>query len=316
MRTMALVAAIAAAGLVSLMSAALAAPASFIPTAFGTATIDGIPSPGEWNVATPVGVFSGLVGSQLYVMDDNVNLYFGLFVPDATLTPGDQFGVRIDSQNDDVTDVGDDEISATGDGYFHDAHFSGTSWGVLDLHSNGVGAAATVGGGNFLEMSHPLNDGDLEDLFVMPGATIGLCVRYSNDNAGSGLDTYPLYCPYSGASQSGYAEYVVSSGHVGVGNPALPGGARIALRPNPVRRGGDLELRLSIPAREAAVRAGVYSVSGRELVRLAEGLYPAGEQSVHWTVPAEGPGALDPGVYFVRAWIRDAAARATLVIVQ
>lgn len=314
MRTMASVVLLATAAALLPLPAA-AAPA-IIPSAFGTPTIDGVMSPGEWSAAPPISVFGNLVGSQLYVMDDNVNLYLGLFVPDGTLTSGDQFWARIDSQNDDVTDLGDDEISVTGVGNFYDSHFTGSSWGYLDSRRDGSGAAAAVSGGNFFEMAHPLNDGDSQDMFVVPGGIIGLCVSYFNDNSGSGLDTYPLFCTTSGASQSGYTDYVISTGTAGVGSGTPAAGARIALRPNPVRRGGELELRFSMPVGAMAMRAGIYAVSGRELARLADGPYPAGEQSVRWTVPAEGAGALSPGIYFVRAGIGGEAARATLVVVQ
>jgi hypothetical protein len=197
-----------------------------------------------------------------------------------------------------------------------DAHCNGTYWGYGDAHQNGLGAGSAVSGGNFFEIAHPLNDGDSEDLFVMPGQAIGLCVRYSNDGGGSALDVYPIGCLYGGASETGYVEYVISSGQVGVGDGALPARARLALRPNPVRLGGDLELRLAIPAGGAAVHAGIYAVSGRELARLADGALAPGAQSVRWTVPAEGPEALAPGVYFVRARIGDEPVQATLVIVR
>jgi hypothetical protein len=311
MRTMAFGASfIAAAALLTIP--AHAGPA--IPSAFGTATLDGIMSPGEWSAATPISVFDNLVGSKLYVMDDNVNLYLGLFVPDGTLTPDDAFAVRIDSQNDDVTGNGDDEILVSGTGHLYDNYCYEGYWGFMDLQQNGSGGAGLVAGGNFLEMSHPLNGGDPQDLFVMPGGTIGLCARYSNDGSALGADTYPLYCLYAGASQAEYADYVISPGRVGVGTGVLSGGARIALRPNPVRRGGVLELRFAMPAGATAMRAGVYAVSGKEMARLADGSYPAGEQSVRWTVPIEGSDALNPGVYFVRAWIGDETARATLII--
>jgi hypothetical protein len=316
MRALVLVALVVAAGPLYPVAAVFAHTGSPIPSAFGTATIDGVKSPGEWSAATPVSVFSGLVGSQLYVMDNAINLYLGLFVPDGTFTPGDQFGVRIDSQHDAVTDLGDDEVSVTGAASFGDSHYTGLYWGYYDADQNGFGAGSAVSGGNFFEISHPLNDGDPQDLFVMPGQTIGLCVRYSNDSGGSSLDVYPSGCLYGGASEAGYVDYVVSHGQVGVGDRLLSGGARIALRPNPVRRGGDLELRFAIPARGAAVRAGIYGVSGKELARLVDGPYPAGAQSVRWTVPVKGDGALSPGVYFVRVWIGDDQARATLVIVQ
>jgi len=128
-------------GFLFMLFAAPALAALPIPSAHGTATIDGVKSAGEWDAASPRDVFStgGLSGSKLYVMDDDVNIYLGLFVPDSILT-NDVFWTRFDSKHDGITMAGDDEVNGTATNFF-DSHFDGVSWGVC---GNGSPSAAFV----------------------------------------------------------------------------------------------------------------------------------------------------------------------------
>src|SRR5262252_1596135 len=102
-------------GFLFMLFAAPALAALPIPSAHGTATIDGVKSAGEWDAASP-----------LYVMDDDVNIYLGLFVPDSILT-NDVFWTRFDSKHDGITMAGDDEVNGTATNFF-DSHFDGVSW--------------------------------------------------------------------------------------------------------------------------------------------------------------------------------------------
>jgi hypothetical protein len=86
-----------------------------IPCAHGTATVDGVKSPGEWSTAAPCAVFQTgtFSGSQLYVMHNDVNTCLGLFIRDSVLAATDVFWTRRDSKHDGITMVGDDEVSGT-----------------------------------------------------------------------------------------------------------------------------------------------------------------------------------------------------------
>lgn len=153
---------------------------------------------GEWSAATPVPVFTGFPGSLLYVMDDQVNLYLGPYVTDPSFGENDSFWARIDSGHDGLTIIGDDEVNAGGTTSFFDSHFTGMFWATMDGHFDGDAAGGPIGGGNFFEISHPLNSGDPQDLSVYSGATIGLCVFYAAKGTVTGLTVHPSGCNTTG----------------------------------------------------------------------------------------------------------------------
>jgi len=292
----------------------LASPgfATSIPTAHGTATIDGVKSPGEWDAATAQAVFASgtLPGSFLWVMDDDVNIYVGLFVPDHTFTPNDLAWVRFDSKHDGVTMVGDDEVNGSSVTLF-DSHFDGVSWAIQDLRRQGSAAVTSNMAGNFFEISHPLNTGDPDDLFVGAGQTIGLCVFYANDGTIFGGDDDPTGCLGSGLSQSTYVDYTISS--VASADPmAALAFAHIALTPNPVRQGAELAIDYGVPPSGVPPSLGLYTVSGRKLDDLGPLSHEPGNHALHW----QGAGALSPGVYFVRARYQGAGVRSKTLIVR
>ena len=78
----------------------------------------------------------------------------------------------------------------------------------------------------------------------------------------------------------------------------MPGEMKLhPLAPNPSRAFTNVRFALS---READVSLAVYDVSGREMVELADGRWPAGEQSIKWNF-SDGAGQPVPaGLYFVR----------------
>jgi hypothetical protein len=65
--------------------------------------------------------------------------------------------------------------------------------------------------------------------------------------------------------------------------------------PNPLR--GSTRFHYALP-RESNVHLSVHDIQGRELLVLADGVYPAGRQSVEWSGAARAH--LDAGLYFVR----------------
>lgn len=282
-----------------------------IPSAYGTATIDGVKSPGEWDTATPRDLFQtgDLSGSKLYVMDDDVNIYLGLFIPDSTLTANDIFWVRFDSVHDGVTMAGDDEINGSSSNFF-DSHFDGVSWAIQDLRRQGASAAAPTFGGAFFEMSHPINTGDPDDLFVGPGQTIGLCVFFAHDGTVSS-DIYPTSCLVGGASQGDYVDYTISSGKVDA-DPVTLARAFVASAPNPLHRGAALAIYYGVTPSGGPSGLAIYSVSGRKVCDLGPISTLPGEHVLHWQSAA----GLTPGVYFLRARYESAGVRSATIIVR
>jgi len=177
---------VATAGLVA-VSGSRAAEAPITLSATGTATVDGIDEPGEWDTAAQVDFTVGTPGFQpwvgdapipatLLVMNDSRNLYLAVRVArqsivDATENVGSGVYVRFDNNRDVLT------LSQTNG--FHDAqfqepcysHFLCTAWdeqlgGTLD----GAGAMTTTSGNTFFELSHALNSADdLHDFGLVPG---------------------------------------------------------------------------------------------------------------------------------------------------
>jgi flagellar hook assembly protein FlgD len=84
---------------------------------------------------------------------------------------------------------------------------------------------------------------------------------------------------------------------VGVGD-LLPGEMKLRpLAPNPSREFTNVRFAL---AHEADVTLAVYDISGREMIELADGKWPAGEHSIKWSF-TNGTGQPVPaGLYFVR----------------
>jgi len=301
--------------LFTLLLVALPTPAHAvlpIPSAYGTATVDGVKSPGEWSAATARAVFQTgtLSGSQLYVMDDDVNIYLGLFVPDSVLVSSDFLWTRFDSKHDGITMVGDDEVNGSSSSFF-DSHFDGISWAIQDLRYQGSAAAAPTAGGSFFEISHPINTGDPDDMFVGPGQTIGLCVFYANHGTVFGTDVYPEPCLGGGTSQTDYVDYTISSGKVGA-DPTIVARAHVSSAPNPLRRGAELAIYYGVTASEAPSSLGLYSALGRKVAELGPLARDPGEHVLHW----EDSGTLAPGVYFVRARYESAGVRSATVIVR
>src|SRR3989475_6056025 len=81
----------------------------------GTATIDGVLSPGEWDAAgqmsflvnTPEG---GTTPATLFVMNDQTNLYLAVRFARSALDAGNSLSFEFDGNSDNIRDDGDDEI--------------------------------------------------------------------------------------------------------------------------------------------------------------------------------------------------------------
>jgi len=145
---------------------------------YGTAQIDGLRSVGEWDDAYVIPVFGGKSeADMLLVMNDETNLYIALSVIDNALGPRDQFGIRFDNSHNGIFDVNDDSMALAQLGYPNDGHFNGTNW-TEDSRIDVEGAAQNDGTRNFMELSKPLNSGDVNDFDLSIGDTIGFCITY------------------------------------------------------------------------------------------------------------------------------------------
>jgi hypothetical protein len=81
--------------------------------------------------------------------------------------------------------------------------------------------------------------------------------------------------------------------------PPAPAAAGIALGspiPNPAH--GSMTFTVTLP-RAMRVKAAIYSLTGRRIVPLVDGVVPAGRSSYSWDALDPGGDALAPGVYFV-----------------
>lgn len=148
---------------------------------YGTATIDGKLSAGEWDSAAEIPVFAGeLSGSTLFVMNDEKNLYIALSVVDDTLTSDDHIEIRFDNSHNGILDLNDDTGGLSGLVTIGDGYFDGENY-VPDSNTHGVGATQNDGTRNFIEYSKPLDTGDANDFNLSIGDTVGFCITYFKD---------------------------------------------------------------------------------------------------------------------------------------
>jgi len=180
----------AAAGLIVAFGAGSASPHSgFLLRAFGTATVDGVLAPGEWNTAA-VHVFQaavpggGTVPGELRVMNDSSNLYFGVRLGTTAPTTSVAFG--FDNDHDGLSPEEGDDGLAFGDlvaGFdtvrsgrggcpagamcgFRDPELGGTT--------DGAGMRTVQGGDTHFELWHPLDStDDANDFSVRSGDLLG-----------------------------------------------------------------------------------------------------------------------------------------------
>lgn len=152
--------------------------------AFGTAVIDGVRSPGEWDNAAVM----DFGDHAFYVMNDGTNLYLAARL-DASFLFFSGLTVWFDNDHDDTFfEPGDDQVQVTTDsGFFDLFHDPATNPGDGSLdtdgggRSDGAGAFANDGQSTFFEISHPLDSGDLgHDFSLHAGDTVGFIAAIAN----------------------------------------------------------------------------------------------------------------------------------------
>ena len=86
---------------------------------FGTATVDGVVSPGEWASAAELAFvantpFGGSAPATFLVMNDLDNLYVGLILNEPTFY-ANSFAVEFDNDDDSESEDGDDVLQLNGE---------------------------------------------------------------------------------------------------------------------------------------------------------------------------------------------------------
>ena len=167
----------------------IAAASVQIPfSAFGTATIDGVWSPGEWHNAAQLDFVvnlpfpgGGTAPAKLFVMNDNSNLYLALRFRRERLDPGNTLFFEFDGDLDGQVEVGDDAILVNGPGSFFDnSKQCPRCGGQRDVDDGGTtdgrGTIFNDGIDTVYEMSHPLDSPDDEHDFSLDS---GDCTGFS-----------------------------------------------------------------------------------------------------------------------------------------
>jgi hypothetical protein len=151
-----------------------------VMTGFGTATVDGTPSLGEWDAARPLDFnvrlpLGGTTPARLLVMNDGENVYMAVRVtkPESVHSTM-SWATTFDNDHDGTNEVGDDVLLVNyGEGIssaLHDDHLEvccggNQLGGLLDTDATGGAtngsSAATLSGDDFVfEVSHPMNSAD------------------------------------------------------------------------------------------------------------------------------------------------------------
>jgi hypothetical protein len=175
--------------------------------AFGTASVDGVVSPGEY------GSCIGPVTQGAYVFtfcetNDNVNDHYAFSINDLTgPNLDDLVAIFFDSTNSGTIPAcgtGLDDLlllnGTTAYPQFVDANYCATSGWNLDVFSGGTNDVTravtfTPGVGYTYEVSHPLNSGDSNDYALTTGSTVGWCLIYfAGPDYSSTQVQYPSGC--------------------------------------------------------------------------------------------------------------------------
>jgi hypothetical protein len=182
---------------------------SLVLSGLGTATVDGVLAPGEWDGAASSAVLAnvpandggGTTPATLFVMNDGTNLYLGVKVVRTQLNTGnlgfglDQVAFEFDNDHDEGPPEEGDDILLLSPGlsilgvsaFFDEVRTTRPPCpvgvglcGFLDIQldapgtNDGAGAATNNGSFSFFEMAHPLDSGDdLNDFSLAPGSTVG-----------------------------------------------------------------------------------------------------------------------------------------------
>ncbi len=117
---------------------------------------------------------------------------------------------------------------------------------------------------------------------------------------------------YAGGETEDYP-VVIRPSLVGVDDRPIPSEIRLGVQPNPST--SSVSITLALP-RQSRAAVAVYDITGRRLATLADGLLPAGEQTIRWNFRADDGRALPVGVYLVRASVEGREFTRTLTRIR
>ena len=159
---------------------------------YGTATVDGVMSSGEWDragrldfaVNVPTWEGGGTTTLTLFSMNDNANLYVAVRIPHGSPAAGPApwayFRMLFDSNSDGTLGARDDVLqifSNSGGPIFTDSFWKqdlGITFDIDDGGTNDGSGAFTVDDAyTYLEFAHPLSSEDqLHDFAISPGGAV------------------------------------------------------------------------------------------------------------------------------------------------
>jgi HYR domain len=211
----------------------------------GTATIDGVLAPGEWDGSpvastTTLASYPGWPGDgEMRVMSDDTNLYVAMRIPFEPLTGfgvGGAISLEFDNDDDGVLEeAGDDFWSVnpafqTNDGVFFACPPNPFACSAVDTAVGGTNdLTASIGhDGSFVvvEMRHPLVSGDPNDIALLPGGRVGFQLSYTLFKSDGSAQGFLLGDIELGAADATPPVVTVPTGLVS--NATGPGGAAVS----------------------------------------------------------------------------------------
>ena len=203
---------------------------------YGTPTLDGIISPGEYDSCSgPISQVS--IGRDattdeytertytftICAANDSENTYYAVTISDVTEDETDRAEFLFDNDHDGAAVSCEGEVE-DGLGYaglsgFLDRNYCFPFWvPASDSHQDVAGVRLVTDVGSVYELSHPLDSGDPEDYTLSLGGTVGWCFLYE-DGSHLGTITFPSDCLHglSTGDASGWPHIeVVDNGEIPV----------------------------------------------------------------------------------------------------
>jgi hypothetical protein len=159
--------------------------------AYTPPVIDGVIEAGEWRGANILNYGDGVGNVTVWVMNDGDNLYVAATWNDSTPEGSDIIGFSFDTDHNGTLTEGQEDgvvvICANDSGLGIDGHYSSTGWMNIGIDTlQNINAATTYTNGNWtVEWSKPLSSGDLQDMDVEAGDTMGIFSKIIDDFNGS-----------------------------------------------------------------------------------------------------------------------------------
>jgi hypothetical protein len=177
--------------LVLIASLSLPGAAQEVVTGRGTATVDGILAPGEWDGAARVDLQvqvpnanGALVPAVLRLMNDRTNLYLALQVSAADASTA-SWTILFDEDLDGRAEPGEDTIGVAAAGFADQVLMQALTGAIQATDDVKVGGRADGSGlrragrtETVYEVSHPLRSGDPADCDLEEGGRIGIRASY------------------------------------------------------------------------------------------------------------------------------------------